>query len=122
MERRSFYEKFINSLDREIINKEDIKKSLVNLSKSNSIYLSIFDSLDEGIILADLDSYPIFYNKKASVLFEQIKKNSIFQVLPEDVIKNFEITKNEDKTTEIISPIKVFKSSYYLKFVINKIE
>jgi signal transduction histidine kinase len=122
LERRSFYEKFINSLDREIINKEDIKKSLVNLSKSNSIYLSIFDSLDEGIILADLDGYPIFYNKKASVLFEQIKKNSIFQVLPEDVIKNFEITKNEDKTTEIISPIKVFKSSYYLKFVINKIE
>ncbi len=122
MERRSFYEKFINSLDREIINKEDIKKSLVNLSKSNSIYLSIFDSLDEGIILVDLDGYPIFYNKKASVLFEQIKKSSIFQVLPEDVIKNFEITKNEDKTTEIISPIKVFKSSYYLKFVINKIE
>jgi signal transduction histidine kinase len=122
LERRSFYEKFINSLDREIINKEDIKKSLVNLSKSNSIYLSIFDSLDEGIILVDLDGYPIFYNKKASVLFEQIKKSSIFQVLPEDVIKNFEITKNEDKTTEIISPIKVFKSSYYLKFVINKIE
>ena len=122
MERRSFYEKIINSLDREIINKEDIKKSLVSLSKSNSIYLSIFDSLDEGIILVDLDGYPIFYNKKASVLFEQIKKSSIFHVLPEDVIKNFEITKNEDKTTEIISPIKVFKSSYYLKFVINKIE
>jgi nitrogen fixation/metabolism regulation signal transduction histidine kinase len=122
LERRSFYEKFINSLDREIINKEDIKKSLINLSKSNSIYLSIFDSLDEGIVLTDLDGYPIFYNKKSSVLFEQIKKNSILQVLPEEVIRNFEITKNEDKTTQIICSIKVFKSSYYLKFVINKIQ
>lgn len=122
LERRSFYEKFINSLDREIINKEDIKKSLINLSKTNSIYLSIFDSLDEGIILTDFDGYPIFYNKKASVIFEQIKKYSLLQILPEDVINNFEITKNEDKTTEIISSIKIFKSSYFLKFVFNKIE
>ncbi len=122
LERRSFYEKFINSLDREIINKDDIKKSLINLSKTNSIYLSIFDSLDEGIILTDFDGYPIFYNKKASVIFEQIKKYSLLQILPEDVINNFEITKNEDKTTEIISSIKIFKSSYFLKFVFNKIE
>lgn len=122
LERRSFYEKFINSLDREILNKEDIKKSLINLSKTNSIYLSIFDSLDEGIILTDFEGYPIFYNKKASVLFEQIKRNSLVQLLPEDVLEKFEITKNEDKTTEIISSIKIFKSPYYLKFVFNKIE
>lgn len=122
MERRSFYEKFINSFEREILNKDEIKKSLLNLSKSNSTYLSIFDSLDEGIILTDFDGYPIFYNKKASVLFEQIKRNSILQFLPEEAVKNFEITKNEDKTTELISYIKIFKSSYYLKFVFNKIE
>ncbi len=122
MERRSFYEKFINSFEREILNKDEIKKSLLNLSKSNSTYLSIFDSLDEGIILTDFDGYPIFYNKKASVLFEQIKRNSILQFLPEEAVKNFEITKNEDKATELISYIKIFKSLYYLKFVFNKIE
>ncbi|MFN3411730.1 MAG: two-component system sensor histidine kinase NtrB [Exilispira sp.] len=122
MERRSFYEKFIKSFDREILNKEDVKKSLINLSKTNTLYLSIFDSLDEGIILTDLEGYPIFYNKKASVIFEQIKKYPLTQILPTDVLNNFEITKIEDKTTSIISYIKIFKTQYYLKFVFHKIE
>ncbi|GEM_PF-3474925 len=122
MERKSFYKKFITSLDREIINKEEIKKSLISLSKTNSLYLTIFDSLNEGIILTDLMGYPIFYNKKASVVFEQIKKGNLIKLLPEDVLKNFEITKNEDKPTEIISYVNIFKTSYFLKFSFSKIE
>lgn len=122
VEKKLFFEKVLDSFDKEILNKQEVKKSLVNLINSNGIFLSILDSLNEGVILTDFDGYPMFYNKKAYVIFEQIKKYSIFQVLPEEVIKNFEITKNEGKTTEIISSVKIFKTSYFLKFVISKIE
>jgi signal transduction histidine kinase len=122
MEKKSFYEKFIESLDRQIIDKDDIKKSFIAQAKSNLLLQKIFDTLDEGIILCNIIGYPLFYNKKALVVFEQLKKVNFLSLIPPELQDQFYQALQGKKPVDIITPLKILNNSYFLKFTFEKIK
>lgn len=122
MEKKSFYEKFIESLDRQIIDKEDIKKSFIAQAKSNLLFQRIFDTLPEGIILCNIIGYPLYYNKKALVVFDQIKKVNFLSLIPQEVQDQFYQALQGKKAVDVITPLKILNNSYFLKFTFEKIK
>ena len=122
MEKSFFYEKLIDNIKRNILTPDEIEKVLGGLIFEKNLFSVILDSIDEGIIVCDKSNKYLYSNRKANIFFNNLKRDNIELVLPEQVIENFKKVKKGKRVENFIVPIKLLKTNYLLEFNIIKVK
>lgn len=113
--KRGFVDKFIENLGR--LNLEDIRAHLLRIIKEKGFLETIFNALQEGIVVTDLKGRIIYLNDAAQLLFG-LQESSLGKLLS-DQIRGLDWLSLVDTKNVVSRDIEIFyPSNRYLNFYV----